>query len=194
MTDVIHVCRFPSQAVHILYYPQPRQIGTLWPKTKSRDFYLRSPAMTLQTKWTRTMSTLQESLYTLLQALKKQGFCSGTKGSFNSLTRISFSSSCSTVVVAKTRVFPRVSIPGTLSLHFNHLKRQWGEFSAATSAESSTIYCLQLSAQFPIELEAFYSFITPQGNRHGCTPTLVQPIAFFWIISMYFHKHHIAWP
>jgi hypothetical protein len=73
-------------------------------------------------------------------------------------------------------------------------KRQWGEFCAATSGESSTIYCLQLSAKFPIELEAFYSFITPQGNRHGCTPTLVQPIAFFWIISMYFHKHHIAWP
>jgi hypothetical protein len=141
------------------------------------------------------MSTLQEPLSILLQALKRQGFCSGTKGGFNSLTRISFSSSCSTIVVAKTRVFQRVSIPGTTFSPFQSpLKDKGGEFSTATLAESSTIYCLQLSAKFPIELEAFYSFITPQGNRHGCTPTLVQPIAFFWIISMYFHKHHIAWP
>lgn len=180
MTDVIHVCRFPSQAVHILYYPQPRQIGTLWPKTKSRDFYLRSPAMTLQTKWTRTMSTLQESLYTLLQALKKQGFCSRTKGSFNSLTRISFSSSCSTVVVPKTRVFPRVSIPGTTLSPFQSPLKDNGENSLQQPQENHQQYIV-FNSQLNFQLNWRHSIHSSHSKATGMAalPLLYSPLLSF---------------
>jgi hypothetical protein len=122
------------------------------------------------------MSTLQEPLYTLLQALKKQGFCSGTKGSFNSLTRISFSSSCSTVVVAKTRVFPRVSIPGTTLSPFQSPLIDNGENSVQQPQENHQQY----TAKF-FQLNWRYSIHSshPKETGMAALPLLYSPLLSF---------------